>query len=61
MRGHRREPAKTAEAIGPDGWLRTGDIGALDDDGFLSIVDRKKEIIINASGVQRTTPWRARA
>jgi long-chain acyl-CoA synthetase len=48
MRGYRREPAKTAEAIGPDGWLRTGD-------GFLSIVDRKKEIIINASGVQRTT------
>jgi long-chain acyl-CoA synthetase len=61
MRGYRREPAKTAEPIGPDGWLRTGDIGTLDDDGFLSIVDCKKEIIIKASGVQRTTPRRVRA
>jgi long-chain acyl-CoA synthetase len=50
MLGYRNLPDKTAEAFTDDGWLRTGDIGQFDDDGYLRIVDRKKEIIINAAG-----------
>ncbi len=50
MAGYRNDPDKTREALTDDGWLRTGDIATLDDDGFLTIVDRKKEIIINAAG-----------
>ncbi len=49
MLGYRNQPDKTAETI-VDGWLHTGDIGQFDDDGYLKIVDRKKEIIINAAG-----------
>jgi long-subunit acyl-CoA synthetase (AMP-forming) len=50
MAGYRNQPEKTAETIDAEGWLHTGDIGSIDDDGFLKIVDRKKELIINAAG-----------
>ncbi|WP_433520939.1 fatty acid--CoA ligase FadD11 [Nocardia pseudovaccinii] len=50
MKGYRGEPEKTAEAIDADGWLATGDVMTRDDNGCLRVVDRKKELIINASG-----------
>jgi long-subunit acyl-CoA synthetase (AMP-forming) len=50
MPGYRNQPEKTAETIDADGWLHTGDIATIDDDGFVRIVDRKKELIINAAG-----------
>jgi long-chain acyl-CoA synthetase len=50
MPGYRNLPDATADAIDGEGWLHTGDIGAFDDDGYLRIVDRIKEIIINAAG-----------
>jgi long-chain acyl-CoA synthetase len=50
MRGYRGDPAATAAAIDDEGWLRTGDVAHVDDDGYVSIVDRKKELIISSGG-----------
>jgi long-chain acyl-CoA synthetase len=48
--GYLKDPARTAEMLDDDGWLHTGDIGDVEEDGYLKIVDRKKELIITAGG-----------
>jgi long-chain acyl-CoA synthetase len=48
--GYVNLPEQTAALVDEDGWLHTGDIGTLDDDGFLAVIDRKKELIITAGG-----------
>jgi long-chain acyl-CoA synthetase len=48
--GYYQAPQETTEAFDSEGWLHSGDLGRFDDDGFLFIVGRKKEIIINAAG-----------
>ena len=50
MKGYRGDPVRTAEALDAEGWLHSGDIARIDGDGYVTIVDRKKEIIINSAG-----------
>ena len=48
--GYHKDPAATREAFTEDGWLKTGDVGVFTEDGFLRIVDRKKDILVTAGG-----------
>ncbi len=50
MRGYRGDPAGTEAAIDSEGWLHTGDVATIDDDGYVTIIDRKKELIITSAG-----------
>jgi long-subunit acyl-CoA synthetase (AMP-forming) len=48
--GYHRDPSATAETIDADGWVQSGDIGVIDDDGFLWVTDRKKELLVTSGG-----------
>jgi long-chain acyl-CoA synthetase len=48
--GYYKDEAATSEVVGADGWLRSGDVGSVDDDGFITITDRKKDILVTAGG-----------
>jgi long-subunit acyl-CoA synthetase (AMP-forming) len=50
MRGYHRQPERTRRAFTTDGWMRTGDIASMDEDGYVAIIDRKKDIIISSAG-----------
>ena len=50
MVGYRNLPSRPREALDDDGWLHTGDVATIDEDGYVTLIDRKKELIINAAG-----------
>jgi long-chain acyl-CoA synthetase len=60
MKGYRNDPDRTAEAIDTDGWLHTGDLAAIDENGYVTITGRKKELIINTAG-KNMSPAASRA
>ena len=48
--GYYKDPGATREVLGPEGWLRSGDLGSIDEDGFIHVTDRKKDILVTAGG-----------